>query len=206
MYKYMTASTEVAKGGKRARTRAALIQAAGDLIRDLGYEGATLEAIAARAGMTRGAIYGNFADRDALFAAVALERWSPVIPPHVAGSSLAQHMAALGRAYFQAARERAPTAAHSAFFQVQARRHEDLRRRLADQARRINREVSEALLRLYPQSELPMPAEDLVKALGALGEGLMAAYFVDPDAYPQALFEAAFEAMAADGGRGDEPR
>ena len=183
-------------GGKRERTRTALIKAAGDLIRDLGYEGATLEAIAVRAGMTRGAIYGNFEDRDALFAAVALDRWSPVIPQHEPESSFREHLGALGKAFFQAARERAPVATHSAFFQLQTRKHPDLRRRIAAQGGQINREVAYELLLLYPQDVLPMPADQMVKVLGALGEGLMSAYFLDPDEYPEAVFVSAFQALS----------
>lgn len=183
-------------GAKRERTRAALIAAAGDLIRDQGYEAATLEAIAAKAGMTRGAIYGNFANRDDLFAEVALDRWAPVMPEHVPGTSFREHMARLGRAYALAARQRAPVAIHSASFQLQVRRHEALRRRLAVQGRELIENTARELLRLYPQEELPMPAVPLIKALAALGEGLMAAYFADPDEYPEEVFVAAFEAFA----------
>lgn len=183
------------KGAKREKTRAALIAAAGDLIRD-GYEVATLEAIAARAGMTRGAIYGNFANRDDLFAEVVLDRWSPVMPEHVPGTSFREHMGRLGRAYAQAAHDRAPVAAHSASFQLQVRRHDALRRRLAIQGREIIRDTAEELLRLFPAETLPMPAEPLIKTLAALGEGLMAAYFADPGEYPEEVFVSAFQAFA----------
>ena len=47
------------KGDKRDRTRATLLEAARSLIREKGYEHATLDAIAERAGMTTGAIYGE---------------------------------------------------------------------------------------------------------------------------------------------------
>ncbi len=55
------------KGDKRERTRAKLLEAARSLIREKGYENTTLEEIAERAGMTTGAIYGNFKNRDELF-------------------------------------------------------------------------------------------------------------------------------------------
>jgi AcrR family transcriptional regulator len=110
-------------GDKRARTRDALIKAAGDILREVGYERATLETIAARAGMTRGAIYGNFESRDELFAAVALYRWAPVFPKYTQGSSFRQHMRRLGKAYAQAARERAPNATHAAAFQLHMHKH-----------------------------------------------------------------------------------
>ena len=62
------------KGDKRDRTRAKLLEAARSLIREKGHEHATLEAIAERAGMTTGAIYGNFKNRDELFIALGQTR------------------------------------------------------------------------------------------------------------------------------------
>ena len=68
------------KGDKRQRTRAALLEAARELIRDRGYERTTLEEVASRAGMTTGAIYGNFKNRDELFIALGEAYWAPVRP------------------------------------------------------------------------------------------------------------------------------
>ncbi|ODT58749.1 MAG: hypothetical protein ABS77_11105 [Phenylobacterium sp. SCN 69-14] len=184
------------KGSKRERTRAALITAAGDLIRDHGYEAATLEAIAAKAGMTRGAIYGNFGNRDDLFAEVVLDRWTPVTPEYVPGTSFREHMARLGHAYAAAARQRALVAVHAASFQLQVRRHETLRRRVAIQGRQIIEDAAEELRRLYPDEQLPMAPVPFIQALAALGEGLMAAYFADPEAYPEEVFVEAFKAFA----------
>jgi AcrR family transcriptional regulator len=47
-------------GGKRDRTRAALAAAALEVVAEKGFAGASLDEIAARAGMTKGAIYSNF--------------------------------------------------------------------------------------------------------------------------------------------------
>jgi AcrR family transcriptional regulator len=57
------------RGDKRERTRARLIAATLDVIREQGFAGASLEAIACRAGLTRGSIYSNFAGRDDLMLA-----------------------------------------------------------------------------------------------------------------------------------------
>jgi AcrR family transcriptional regulator len=57
------AATEPRRPGKRDRTRAALIGAAAAVIGEKGYDRTTLEEVAARAGMSRGAIYANFNDR-----------------------------------------------------------------------------------------------------------------------------------------------
>jgi AcrR family transcriptional regulator len=62
------------RGDKRERTRGRLIAATLELIREEGFAGASLEAIARRAGVTRGSIYSNFAGRDALMlAAISTE-------------------------------------------------------------------------------------------------------------------------------------
>src|SRR5690349_13076589 len=59
----------VKPGGKRERTRARLIQATLELAAEKGLAGASLDAIAARAGMTKGAIYSNFTGRADLIVA-----------------------------------------------------------------------------------------------------------------------------------------
>src|SRR5579864_7472008 len=61
-------------GGKRERTRAALIAAALEIIEEIGFAAASLDAIAARAGMTKGAIYSNFASKAELLLAAASVR------------------------------------------------------------------------------------------------------------------------------------
>lgn len=61
----------------RVRTRATrgetierLFRAAADVFEERGIGGASIEAIAAAAGLTRGAIYSNFADKDELIIAM----------------------------------------------------------------------------------------------------------------------------------------
>src|SRR6478672_2544579 len=86
------------KGGKRDRTRAALLKAARKLVREKGYERTTLAEVAARAGMTTGAIYGNFRNRDELFIALGHAYWPPVKPDIAPGATFAEAMQALARA------------------------------------------------------------------------------------------------------------
>lgn len=61
-------------GGKRARTRAKLLDFAAELFRKEGIANVSLDAIAGAAGLTKGAIYGNFASKDDLVFAVVVER------------------------------------------------------------------------------------------------------------------------------------
>src|SRR5881227_3053522 len=83
------------KGDKRDRTRAKLLEAARSLIREKGYENTTLEGIAERAGMTTGAIYGNFKNRDELFISLGQTYWAPVRPRIKPGATFAEAMHAM---------------------------------------------------------------------------------------------------------------
>ncbi|RII09216.1 HTH-type transcriptional regulator SrpR [Streptomyces sp. YIM 130001] len=56
------------------RTRSRLLDAAAEVFAETGVAGASVERIAERAGYTRGAFYGHFADKDALVAALLEER------------------------------------------------------------------------------------------------------------------------------------
>ena len=61
-----------------AATRRALIDAAAELLDEGGPEAVTLRAVGARAGVSRGAPYGHFPDKEHLLAAVATRSWEAV--------------------------------------------------------------------------------------------------------------------------------
>src|SRR5947207_1909 len=54
-----------------AATRSRLVDAALEIFARRGYDGASIDAIAAQAGLTSGALYGHFASKDDLFIAAA---------------------------------------------------------------------------------------------------------------------------------------
>ena len=58
-----------------AATRRALLEAAADLLDLGGLEAVTLRAVGARAGVTRGAPYRHFADKESLLIAVGTQAW-----------------------------------------------------------------------------------------------------------------------------------
>ncbi|MEA3063085.1 MAG: hypothetical protein QOJ94_2866 [Sphingomonadales bacterium] len=192
-----SAKTKAGEGlPKRERTRRALVRAAAELIGERGYERTSLEAVAARAGLSRGAIYGNFADRDALFMAVAESLWQPVAPAFPPGASLAETMAILGRAVAAEAAARRERAVGALSFQLYALTHEPMRRRLIEANRGLYRAAAERVLADHPEARLPMPAEAFVKTLHALIEGLMLLHFLTPELVTEDVIAAAFAGFA----------
>jgi AcrR family transcriptional regulator len=181
---------------KRERTKAALIRAAAELIGERGYERTSLEAIAARAGLSRGAIYGNFADRDALFLAVAESLWRPIEPRFPPGATLGEKMAMLGAAVAAEAVARRERAVGALSFQQFALTHPPLRRRLVEANRAAYRAAAARLCADHDEAELAVPAEAFVKALHALIEGTMLLHFLTPELVDEAAIVAAFRALA----------
>lgn len=57
-------------------TRIALIRAASELLDSGGPDAVTLRAVGARAGVSRGAPYGHFADKDHLLTQLAIDAWN----------------------------------------------------------------------------------------------------------------------------------
>src|SRR6476646_11443642 len=120
------------KGDKRHRTRAKLLEAARSLIRERGYEHTTLDAIAERAGMTTGAIYGNFKNRDELFISLGQTYWAPIKPHVRPGSTFPEIMRALADATLAAIPDRSAAAVGRLTGLAYTLTHEELRAKVAE--------------------------------------------------------------------------
>jgi len=182
------------KGDKRERTRVALLEAARAVIREKGYERTTMEDVAGRAGMTTGAIYGNFKNRDELFIALGLTYWPPVVPRVAPGASFAEAMRALATATLDAVHDRAPVAVGRLTGLAYTLTNAELRARVTE-VTKGSYEFGAEWLRTFDPSELPMPAEVLVRVLHALIEGLVMQRILTPELCPDEVFYEAFAAL-----------
>jgi AcrR family transcriptional regulator len=183
------------RGNKRERTRAQLLDAAAHVIRERGFYGTTLEAVAQRARMTRGAIYGNFTDKEELFGAVAETRWRPIVPlKH--GSTLREHLALVADAVVAAIPARRAQALGALSFQIYALTNERMRTRMADANAELYRRAADRLQQAIPADQLPMPAEEFVRVLHALTDGLLLLRVLQPELVTEDLIRKAFEALA----------
>src|SRR5262245_16589543 len=160
------------KGDKRERTRAALLEAARALVRERGYERTTLEKVAKRAGMTTGAIYGNFRNRHELFIALGQTYWAPIAPKIPPEATFAEAMHALAKATLAAADERAPAAIGRLTGLAYALKNAELRSRVVE-VTRSSYEFGAEWLSEFDSAELPMPPAHLVRVIHALIEGLV---------------------------------
>jgi AcrR family transcriptional regulator len=184
------------KSDKRERTRTKLIEAATMVIGEKGYDRASLEEIATRAGMTRGAVYGNFKNKEELFLALIGTRWKPIIPPMKPGGGLKEQMRILGETVAREAVARRSYAAAATAFQLYTLTNAPMRAQMAKQNAVIYRRMAKGLIRFVPARDLPMPAGKFVRVLDAMITGLLFTYFQTPGLITKDLCVLAFEALA----------
>ncbi len=187
------------KGDKRARTRARLIQVAAQLVEERGYEHTTLQEVARRAGMSNGAVYGNFKNREDLLAAIGPTYWPQVRPEVSPGASVAEIMRAVADALIAVMPDR---------MRMGAGRLRGLAYGVGNDAllahgSRISAERYAAASgwwreRFPDPAQLPMPAEDLVRVVSALTEGLTYQRLLTPELIPDEVIYAAFAAVAGE--------
>jgi hypothetical protein len=70
-----------------------------------------------------------------------------------------------------------------------------MRRQITRQNRAVYKRMAKELVKIIPQSELPMPAEKFVCVLDAIITGLLFTYFQTPDLVTEDIFIASFEAL-----------
>jgi AcrR family transcriptional regulator len=185
------------KGDKRARTRAKLLQAARELTRKKGFEHTTMEDIAHRAGMTTGAIYGSFRNRDELFIALSEEYWPPIKPSVTPGSDFPAILRALAEATIAAVPDRRAVAVGFLTGRAYALTHEPVRRQAREKTA-ISYDAGAAWLRsMVGDDALPLSPEVMVRVIHALTEGLLLQRFLTPELVGDEVFYGAFELLGA---------
>ncbi|HKF50186.1 MAG TPA: helix-turn-helix domain-containing protein [Terracidiphilus sp.] len=184
------------KGDKRERTRAKLLEAARQLVREKGYEQATLEEVAKRAGMTTGAIYGNFRNREELFVALGQAYWPAIKPQVKPGASVAEIMRAMAKATIAVMPDRKAAAIGRFTGIAYTLQHDELLRQVHEVTAQSYALGAEWLRGVADEGELPMPAEQMVRVIHALSEGLILHSLLTPDLFPKSLCYAAFDALA----------
>ena len=185
------------KGDKRARTRAKLLEAARALTRQKGYEHTTMEDIAHRAGMTTGAIYSNFRNRDELFIALSEAYWPPIKPSVTPGADFPEILRALAEATIAAVPNRRAVAVGFLTGRAYALSHEELRRQAREKTAKSYDAGAAWLRSMVGDGALSFRPEIMVRVIHALTEGLLLQRFLTPELVGDEVFRAAFELLGA---------
>jgi len=199
------------KGTARRR----LLDAALEELREKGYEGTSLQAIASRAGLTKGAIYWSFRDKRDLFLALVEERLDAparqlmAITESTPGRSATAPLISEGLA--QLIREDSDLIVILFEQWALATRDPELRDRYAHRQDMLRDALARTLEARHENTGVPLtyPADRLASAILALGHGLAMSALVEPDAVPDELFgdvlQLLYEGLESRA-RGVEPR
>jgi AcrR family transcriptional regulator len=185
-------------------TRTRLLDAAEKLFGDRGIPQTSLDGIAAEAGLTKGAIYANFAGKDDLIAAI-LERKLSTEEPADPGRTPAGWIDDLGGSW--ARNVESPEVRRFALAFVEfwllgmrdAKRRDAVMRWLAT-VRELNGKEAAAVA----GAGLAMPADRLGALMVALDIGIAMQHLIDPRSVPADLYQAGLQAIV--GGTGAKPR
>jgi AcrR family transcriptional regulator len=183
------------RGDKRERTSRALIAATLDLVAERGFAGASLEAIAARAGVTRGSIYSNFESRDALMMAAVASQGMSLDRDFSRSMPLAAQL----RRFAEELPGQFPAAAGGGGliveYQIYAMSQPHLRTQLASLYEGMFRTIAAQFEAQY-QGALAIDAHALALAVQALAMGLVWQFMLTPAEVRRQDVIAAFEALA----------
>jgi AcrR family transcriptional regulator len=181
---------------KRAANRDRLLDAAASVFAQRGYHGATIEAIVDRSGLSNGALYYNFRNKEELFLALfdrrVEARIAAVARLFEGGSvSQAESAAAIRGAATQGVRDIDDPEEWAMYFEfvAHATREPAFGREFRKRTRRLRRAYERAIERQLSASGRRLTATPEQAAIGVAGlaQGLAIQRIVDPRAIPDAL-------------------
>lgn len=197
----MRVATRLTRDDRQAQTRNRLIAQAHLVFLRRGYHAATLEEIAAEAGVTKGAVYSNFDSKADLFMAVLDARKRGRLEVYERVRSSAAAMEDLARAHVQVILDDDPEGRWAgALVEAWAASEGDegFRAKLAAASEDINRMVGEVIEEIAARGdiEFPYPPERIAQIGAAVARGLLLQRLHDPRPLSNAEIEEAFVAFA----------
>src|SRR5271167_457488 len=185
---------EYDRSGRRAQTRARLLDAAARVYARHGFDRATLDEVASEAGLTKGAVYDHFGSKDNLLLALLDEHLSAQISEQIALFDPTKDPAARlapGADRWMNELDEDPDA-FRLFIEawVQAQRSEEFRERLAAGMRAWRETFTGFGQRRVEHVGVEASdgaVEQVANALLALGIGLGIARLIEPDSVPPEL-------------------
>ena len=147
-------------------------------------------------GMTTGAIYGNFKNRDELFISLGQAYWAPIKPQVKPGANFAAIMHAMAEATIVAIPERSAAAVGRLTGLAYTLTHEEMRVKVREITAQSYAFGEQWLRAVAKEEDLPMPTDQLVRVLHAMIEGLVFQRLLTPELVPDEVIRAAFGVLA----------
>jgi AcrR family transcriptional regulator len=176
-------------------SREHLLAAAAKVFAERGFEGASVEQIAAEAGLSKGTLYWNFKSKDELFLALLEEhigRRIEAIVELTASLSADQDLSQQASRWLSALLEDEPQVVLLAQeYWARAARDPVLKAVYAERLRSLGEALTRALdarRERLGAPVLPMPTEEVATAYIALADGLARRRLIDPDSVPDHLY------------------
>jgi AcrR family transcriptional regulator len=193
---------EFDRSARKAETRARLLEAAASVYAKRGFNGATLEEVAAEAGFTKGAVYAHFGSKENLLLALLEEHLASQIAEQIAlfdRERITWERPLAGSAHWMERLQENPDP-FRLFVElwIYAQRDERLRERLAAgmgamRATLVGFAATSALdAGLEPP---PQASEQFANVMIALGVGLPMLKLIDPDSVPASLLGAVLSVL-----------
>ncbi|MGA9313922.1 MAG: TetR/AcrR family transcriptional regulator [Solirubrobacteraceae bacterium] len=198
---------------RKAETRTRLLRAAAEVYASRGFGGATLDDVAARAGLTKGAVYGHFGSKENLLLALVEEYMAGQIEAQLAlfdrERSGWERPLAGSQDWMMRLKQRPERFQLFVESWVNAQRDERLRRHLADALGTLRRTFTSFVAASAADSDTadsdtadsstqpPLDAyEQFANVMLGLGIGLAMLKLTDPDAVPDGLLGTALSILA----------
>ena len=171
---------------RQAETRKQLVEAATTVFARRGYAAASIEEIAEEAGFSHGAVYSNFAGKEALFLAVyeerILRRQGQIVAAFDQGATPLEGARSVADGWMDQVRRDPDYFLLFLEFVLHAARDDEIAQAFAEQTRTTR----DTIARLVGDDE--PDAERIALAVRALGLGLAIEHVLDPDAVPGDLY------------------
>ncbi len=196
----MSRPPEPAISERRAKTRAKLLEATLALMPQTGLHGLSLDAIARRAGVTKGAIYDNYESKDALIVAALATQPAEAMDvfdwPQGREGTVRERLRRLGKAVLAGRGMARGAAVGRVEFLLYALTHEDMLGRMIELGSLGPTRVEGQVLGLFAPEELPMPPKTFGWMLTSLILGLILNRAVAPRPPTDEEVLAMFEGLA----------
>jgi AcrR family transcriptional regulator len=186
---------ELKTGGKRERTRAALIAATLEVAKERGFVATSLDEIAARAGMTKGAIYSNFAGKSELLLAAMFSKEFSIPPAAPLDAPAPEQVRGMAQGLVEMIERTRGEERFLAEFEFYAITDPEMRKAFADFYTEGFGFTAEYFAKVEGLGGA-MSARDLAVALQCLAVGFVVQSFITPDEVKSDVIKKTLETLA----------